>query len=90
MGLGDRQQQFEARLALTGFQPGQGALGDTGRGGQLGQGDAPPDSYSLEAGADFGQDGRNRRRDCHSSSEIGVRSSSFHPPAPVSAFVPLS
>ncbi len=41
VGLRDRQEQLEAGPALAGFQPGQGALGDPGRGGQLGQGDAP-------------------------------------------------
>ena len=44
--------ELEAGFALADFQPGQGALGDPGRGGQLGQGDAPLGSRPLQAGTD--------------------------------------
>jgi hypothetical protein len=37
MGSRQRQQQFEGGPAGTGFQPGQGAHRDPGRGGQIGQ-----------------------------------------------------
>ena len=40
VGLGDRQEQFEAGLALAGLEPRQGALRDSGRCGELGQRDA--------------------------------------------------
>ena len=56
MRLGDREEQLEARLALAGFEPGQGALGDPGCSGELGEGHVPLGSHALEPGTDVGQD----------------------------------
>ena len=70
VGLGDRQEQFEAGFALTGFQPGQGALGDPSRCGQFGEGHAPLGSHSLEARPDFGQHVTDRSRSLHWASQL--------------------
>ena len=67
MGLGEREEQLEAGLALAGFQSRQGALGDAGLRGELGQGDAPMGSEPFQAGTDLGEDGRESRRVVHRS-----------------------
>ena len=67
MGLRNRQEQFEAGLPLAGLKPRQGALRDPRRRGQLGQRDSPPGTDPLQARADFGQHGRDRRGALHPS-----------------------
>jgi hypothetical protein len=69
VGLGDRQQQLEAGLALARFEPRQGALGDAGRGGQLRQGGAPLRAHPLQPGTDVLQHGRDVGCDLHARIE---------------------
>ena len=65
VGLGDREQQLEARLALTRLQAGQRALRDPGRVGQLHQRHAALLAHPTEPGTNLGQDRGERRRVGH-------------------------
>jgi hypothetical protein len=67
MGLGDRQEQFEAGLALAGLEPREGALRDSGRCGELGQRDAATRPDPLEARTDLRQNSRDRCSVLHRS-----------------------
>ena len=55
VGLGDRQQQLQARTALPGFEPRERAHRDAGRGGQLGQRHAALGAGAFQPRADFGE-----------------------------------
>ena len=65
MGLGQRQQQLEARLALPALQARQRALGDPGLRGQRRQRHAAPFSQPPQPRTDLGQHVRDRRRVAH-------------------------
>jgi hypothetical protein len=57
MGLGDREQELQARLALTGLQSGQRALGDPGGGRQLRERHVPLGARPLQPRSDLGEHG---------------------------------
>jgi hypothetical protein len=65
VGLGDRQQQFEARLPLTALESGQGALRDARGGRELGQRDAALVPQPSQPRTDLGEDGSEGRRFGH-------------------------
>ena len=71
IGLGQREQQLEAGLALAALQPRQRALGDPGLRGQRRQRHAAPLAQPPQAGADLGQDVRDRRRSPHGRDATG-------------------
>ena len=61
MGLGEREEQLETRLALAGLQSRQGAPGDAGFRVEPRQGDAPMGSEPFQAGTDLGENGHESR-----------------------------
>ena len=65
VGLGQREQELEARLALPGLQARQRALRDPGLGGERDQRQVPSLTQPPQPRADFGQHVRDRRRVAH-------------------------
>lgn len=55
--FGDGEEQLQARSPLPALEPGEGALGDAGAGGQLLEGHAAFVAETPQARADVGQDG---------------------------------
>jgi thioredoxin reductase len=63
--VGERQEQFEARLPLAALQPGERALRDARFRGKRGQGDAAAAAQPLQARANLGENIRDPRRVLH-------------------------
>ena len=62
--LGDREQQLEARLALSGLETGEGALGDAGLLRQLRERHSPLVPHATQPWSDVGQNRGQGRRGC--------------------------